>query len=144
LLRLPPMGSPLLDVASLAPGPRPSAAAWRLMLRGNAWFNLYLVGAGPLDLAGPLSLMPVKSPLGAAVGHVLRVGLRSPRGDHPPAGCRGPSAPRIPRCDPLRQRWRAPGHADGRPAAGDPGLGRSRARCDEHAGTGHGRPGCAV
>src|SRR5204863_8688103 len=32
LLRLPPMGSHLLDVASLAPGPRPSAAAWRLRL----------------------------------------------------------------------------------------------------------------
>jgi len=60
LLRLPPMGSHLLDVASLAPEPRPSAAAWRLRLEGNAWFNLYLVGAGPLDLAGPLSLMHVK------------------------------------------------------------------------------------
>jgi hypothetical protein len=54
------MGSHLLDVASLAPGSRPSAAAWRLRLEGNAWFNLYLVGAGPLDLAGPLSLMHVK------------------------------------------------------------------------------------
>ena len=54
------MGSHLLDVASLAPEPRPSAAAWRLRLEGNAWFNLYLVGAGPLDLAGPLSLMHVK------------------------------------------------------------------------------------
>jgi hypothetical protein len=60
LLRLPPMGSHLLDVASLASGQAPDAAAWRLRLEGNAWFNLYLVGAGPLDLAGPLSLMHVK------------------------------------------------------------------------------------
>jgi hypothetical protein len=60
LLRLPPMGSYLLDVASLAPGQVPNATAWRLRLEGNAWFNLYLVGAGPLDLAGPLSLMHVK------------------------------------------------------------------------------------
>ena len=60
LLRLPPMGSHLLDVASLASGQAPDAAALRLRLEGNAWFNLYLVGAGPLDLAGPLSLMHVK------------------------------------------------------------------------------------
>jgi hypothetical protein len=60
LLRLPPMGSHLLDVAALAAGQAPGAAAWRLRLGGNAWFNLYLVGAGPLDLAGPLSLMHVK------------------------------------------------------------------------------------
>jgi len=60
LLRLPPMGSHLLDVASLAPGRALNAGAWRLGLEGNAWFNLYLVGAGPLDLAGPLSLMHVK------------------------------------------------------------------------------------
>jgi hypothetical protein len=66
LLRIPPMGSHLLDVAtlvdvaSLASGQAPDAAAWRLRLEGNAWFNLYLVGAGPLDLAGPLSLMHVK------------------------------------------------------------------------------------
>jgi hypothetical protein len=60
LLRLPPMGSHLLDVASLAAGHAQDAAALRLRLEGNAWFNLYLVGAGPLDLAGPLSLMHVK------------------------------------------------------------------------------------
>lgn len=60
LLRLPPMGSHLLEVASLAPGQSPGTIARRLRLDGNAWFNLYLVGAGPLDLAGPLSLMHVK------------------------------------------------------------------------------------
>ena len=66
LLRLPPMGSRLLDVAtvvdvaSLAPGRPSDSAVLRLRLEGNAWFNLYLVGAGPLDLAGPLSLMHVK------------------------------------------------------------------------------------
>ena len=60
LLRLPPMGSCLLDVTSLAPGQAPTATVRRLRLEGNAWFNLYLVGAGPLDLAGPLSLMHVK------------------------------------------------------------------------------------
>jgi hypothetical protein len=32
----------------------------RLRLSGNAWFNLYLVGAGPRDLDGALSLMHVK------------------------------------------------------------------------------------
>jgi hypothetical protein len=30
-----------------------------LHLEGNAWFNLYLVGAAPRDFAGPLSLMHV-------------------------------------------------------------------------------------
>lgn len=60
LLRLPPMGSYLLDVASLGPGPPANTTVWRLRLEGNAWFNLYMVGAGPLDLAGPLSLMHVK------------------------------------------------------------------------------------
>jgi hypothetical protein len=29
-------------------------------LEGNAWFNLYVVGAGPRDLDGPLSVMHVK------------------------------------------------------------------------------------
>jgi hypothetical protein len=60
LLRLPPMGTHLLDIASLAPGQAPHATSWRIRLEGNAWFNLYLVGAGPLDVAGPLSLMHVK------------------------------------------------------------------------------------
>ena len=35
-------------------------AVKHLHLEGNAWFNLYLIGAGPRDLAGPLSLMHVK------------------------------------------------------------------------------------
>ncbi len=60
LLRLPPMGSHLLDVGSLGPPPSSGTAVWRLKLEGNAWFNLYMVGAGSKDLAGPLSLMHVK------------------------------------------------------------------------------------
>jgi hypothetical protein len=60
LLRLPPMGSCLLDVASLGPEPGAGTTVWRLRLEGNAWFNLYMVGAGSRDLAGPLSLMHVK------------------------------------------------------------------------------------
>jgi hypothetical protein len=60
LIALPPMGAFLLDVSSLGPGPGPDTAVWRLRIEGNAWFNLYLVGAGPRDLAGPLSLMHVK------------------------------------------------------------------------------------
>jgi hypothetical protein len=60
LLRLPPMGSHLLDVASLGLRPSSGTTVWRLRLEGNAWFNLYLVGAGSKDLAGPLSLMHVK------------------------------------------------------------------------------------
>lgn len=60
LLRVPPMGSHLLNVASLGPEPPTDTAVWRLRLEGNAWFNLYMVGAGPLDLDGPLSLMHVK------------------------------------------------------------------------------------
>jgi hypothetical protein len=60
VLRLPPMGSRLLDVASFGQEPAAGMVAWRLELEGNAWFNLYLVGAGSRDLAGPLSLMHVK------------------------------------------------------------------------------------
>ena len=60
LLRLPPMGSHLLEVASLGPEPATGTVVWRLRLEGNAWFNLYMVGAGSKDLAGPLSLMHVK------------------------------------------------------------------------------------
>jgi hypothetical protein len=55
LLALPPMGSRLLDVGEVG-----GAGVSRLHLEGNAWFNIYLVGAGPRDLAGPLSLMHVK------------------------------------------------------------------------------------
>jgi hypothetical protein len=59
VLALPSRGATLLDVTSLSsPGPGPRVE--HLRLAGNAWFNLYLVGAGPRDLAGPLSLMHVK------------------------------------------------------------------------------------
>lgn len=60
ILAVKPMGAHLLDVASLGLPSRERTAVWRLRLEGNAWFNLYLVGAGPRDLAGPLSLMHVK------------------------------------------------------------------------------------
>jgi hypothetical protein len=60
ILTLKPMGAHLLDVASLGLPSRERTAVSRLRLEGNAWFNLYLVGAGPRDLAGPLSLMHVK------------------------------------------------------------------------------------
>jgi hypothetical protein len=59
LLALPPMGARLLDVAALAPAGA-GGAVDRVRIEGNAWFNLYLVGAGSRDLAGPLSLMHVK------------------------------------------------------------------------------------
>jgi hypothetical protein len=59
LLRIPPMGSTLLDVRRLAPPAGPLTVD-RLHLTGNAWFNLYLIGAGPRDLDGALSLMHVK------------------------------------------------------------------------------------
>lgn len=59
LVALPPMGSHLLDVSHQASAGR-GLAVRRVRLEGNAWFNLYVVGAGPRDLAGPLSLMHVK------------------------------------------------------------------------------------
>jgi hypothetical protein len=59
LFRLPPHGARLLDVGALAGRPERTVCV-RLRLEANAWFNLYLVGAGPRDLAGPLSLMHVK------------------------------------------------------------------------------------
>jgi hypothetical protein len=59
LLRLPPMGATLLDVGALAPAAG-RLVVDRLRLTGNAWFNLYLVGAGSRDLDGALSLMHVK------------------------------------------------------------------------------------
>jgi hypothetical protein len=60
LLRLPPMGSTLLDIGTLCPAADSSTAVWRLRLEGAAWFNLYVVGAGSRNLEGPLSLMHVK------------------------------------------------------------------------------------
>jgi hypothetical protein len=59
LVSLAPMGSALLDVTALAGATGPLTVD-RLRLTGNAWFNLYLVGAGPRDLDGALSLMHVK------------------------------------------------------------------------------------
>lgn len=59
LLRLPPMGSCLLDVAALTAASE-TLTVTHLRLTGNAWFNLYLVGAGPRGLEGALSLMHVK------------------------------------------------------------------------------------
>jgi hypothetical protein len=56
---LAPHGAVLLDVRALAPA-RGAARVLHLRFTGHAWFNLYLVGAGPRDLAGPLSLMHVK------------------------------------------------------------------------------------
>jgi hypothetical protein len=56
---LAPHGAAMLDVRSLAPAGG-AARVLHLRVTGNAWFNLYLVGAGPRDLAGPLSLMHVK------------------------------------------------------------------------------------
>jgi len=32
----------------------------RIRFVGNAWFNFYVVGAGPRNFNGPLSLMHVK------------------------------------------------------------------------------------
>jgi hypothetical protein len=60
LLTLPPMGSRILDVSQIGEAGVDVPAVKHLHLEGNAWFNLYLVGAGPRDLAGPLSLMHVK------------------------------------------------------------------------------------
>jgi len=60
LLTLPPMGSHLLDVSSLGITAADPIRVVRARLQANAWFNLYVVGAGPKDLAGPLSLMHVK------------------------------------------------------------------------------------
>ncbi len=59
LVALPPMGSHLLDVSrQVSHGSGTAVRPARL--QGNAWFNLYIVGAGARDLAGPLSLMHVK------------------------------------------------------------------------------------
>lgn len=59
MLRIPPLGTRLLDVGALV-GSGDGTRVWRLLLAGNAWFNFYMVGTGPRDLAGPVSLMHVK------------------------------------------------------------------------------------
>ena len=58
LIAVPPMGARLFDVGAIGGGGHDGVR--RVRLTGNAWFNLYLVGAGPRDLEGPLSLMHVK------------------------------------------------------------------------------------
>lgn len=60
LVAIPPMGARLLDVGAFLDAAPAGTRVLRLRLQGNAWFNLYLVGAGARDLAGPLSLMHVK------------------------------------------------------------------------------------
>jgi hypothetical protein len=61
LLRIPPMGSHLLNVSRLAEAPAKGTRVVPLRLAGNAWFNLYVVGAvGAAERAAPLSLMHVK------------------------------------------------------------------------------------
>lgn len=61
LIAIPPMGSHLLDVSRLAPAPARGTRVVPLRLEGNAWFNLYVVGAaGATERSAPLSLMHVK------------------------------------------------------------------------------------
>ena len=60
LVRLPPMGAHLLAVPSPASDDGAELRVGRVRVEGNAWFNLYMVGAGARDLAAPLSLMHVK------------------------------------------------------------------------------------
>ena len=60
LVTLPAMGARLVDVAGLGERAAGAMVVRRLHLEGNAWFNLYVVGAGARDLDGPLSLMHVK------------------------------------------------------------------------------------
>jgi len=59
LVSIPPMGARTLDVTGFGEGSG-APVVRRLSLEGNAWFNLYILGAGPRDLAGALSLMHVK------------------------------------------------------------------------------------
>jgi hypothetical protein len=60
VLTVPPLGARLLDVGTLVAAGATTTRVWRLQLSGNAWFNFYLIGTGPRDLAGPVSLMHVK------------------------------------------------------------------------------------
>jgi hypothetical protein len=59
LVSIPPMGACTLEVTGFGEG-SVAPVVRRLRLEGNAWFNLYILGAGPRDLAGALSLMHVK------------------------------------------------------------------------------------
>jgi hypothetical protein len=60
LVTLPPHGSCLFDVRRIAPPTAERTTPLHVRLEGNARFNLYVVGAGPKDLDGALSLMHVK------------------------------------------------------------------------------------
>jgi hypothetical protein len=60
LVRMSPMGACLLDAGELAGSTMTGPSVMQVTLHGNAWFNLYLVGAGARDMDGPLSLMHVK------------------------------------------------------------------------------------
>jgi hypothetical protein len=60
VLAIRPMGSHLLDVSQLGIVPAKATSVVRARLEANAWFNLYVVGAGRKDLEGPLSFMHVK------------------------------------------------------------------------------------
>jgi hypothetical protein len=60
VMKLRPMGSHLLDVSRLGLVPAAGTSVVRARLEANAWFNLYVVGAGRKDLEGPLSFMHVK------------------------------------------------------------------------------------
>lgn len=57
---LPPMGAYLLALPSPALDDGTRLRVGRLRAEGNAWFNIYMIGTGARDLAGPLSLMHVK------------------------------------------------------------------------------------
>lgn len=58
LVRIPPMGSHLLDISRLAQAAVQGTRVVPLRLEGNAWFNLYVVGAS--ERSTPRSLMHVK------------------------------------------------------------------------------------
>ena len=60
VMKLRPMGSHLLDVSRLGIVAAEATLVVRARLEANAWFNLYVVGAGRNDLEGPLSFMHVK------------------------------------------------------------------------------------
>jgi len=60
LVTLPPHGACLFDVRRIAPPAADRTTPLHVRLEGNARFNLYVVGAGPKDLDGALSLMHVK------------------------------------------------------------------------------------
>src|SRR5262249_62191845 len=60
VVRIPPMGSHLLDVSDLAPPPAHGTRVAPLRLEGNAWFNLYVIGTACAERSRQLSLMHVK------------------------------------------------------------------------------------